>query len=407
MGLLQKVPRRAWSFLNIINRLVPKNGRYIFLYSNLGFRDNVRAVFDHLIEHGYNKKYKIIVSINDWEKYAETNEKNVKYISNTRGLFSFFRSKYCYYCFGKYPVKPSKNQVVFNLWHGMPLKRVGNMVKGHEKTSYNYFTHLLCTSEFFRDIMKKSFNASDKQIFICGQPRTDEMLAPIPAEDEMTAKAELLGYDNRFSKMILWLPTFREDSGTELDILSEVQLAKLDKMLGESGWAMLVKLHPLSSAEPHKCGNYEHISIIGNEELEDALIGFYPLIGMSSCLITDYSSVYFDYMLLDRPIGFAISDIESYGSGRGFVFDDPLTMMPGDIIRNGDEFLRFVSRIIEGKDDFVNYRRKLSAQFNKYCDDKNCQRVLSVIDRTDTETPDPDRQPYGADKTGKRKGSIH
>ncbi len=383
MGLLQKIPRKVWSFLNVFNKLIKKDDKRIFIYSNLGFYDNVRALFDHLIENEYNKKYKIIVSVSDYENYIEDAEENVSYISNVKGLFKFFRSKYCFYCFGKYPVKPSKKQVVFNLWHGMPLKRVGNMVKGHEKTDYNYFTHLLCTSEYFRDIMKKSFNAKDEQIFICGQPRTDEMMTPVAPEDEITTKAALVSYKNRFSKMILWLPTFRENEGSELDILSDEQLSTLDDLCIENNWCLIVKLHPLSKVDPKSYEGFENISFVNNKVLEEMHIGFYSLIAMSSALITDYSSVYFDYMLLDRPIAFTISDMEKYGSDRGFVFDDPLSKMPGDLIENGEDFLKFAQKLFDGKDDYVNLRRKLSAEFNKYCDNKNCERVLSVLKNTD------------------------
>ena len=52
MSILKSAPRKLWSFLNVINSIVPKNDRKIFLYSNLGFRDNVRAVYDYLIENG-------------------------------------------------------------------------------------------------------------------------------------------------------------------------------------------------------------------------------------------------------------------------------------------------------------------------------------------------------------------
>lgn len=378
-NILKKIPRGSWSFLNIINRLIKKDPKRIFLYSNLGFRDNVKAVFDYLIEHGYNKHFKIVVSLNNYEEYVETAEMNVKYVGNTNGLLYFLRSKYCYYCFGKYPIKPSKNQMVFNLWHGMPLKRIGNMVAGQEKTKYNYFTYLLCTSEAYRDIMKKSFNAKDEQIVISGQPRTDEMLSDIPAEDEMTAKAELIGYSSRFSKMILWLPTYREESGSELDIISDEKLSELDKMFEENDWAMLVKLHPLSKFDFTKCNKYEHINFINDDTLKSAYIGFYSLLGMSSCLITDYSSVYYDYLLLDRPIGFVISDMAEYSQSRGFVFSDPLSKMPGELIRTEDELVKFIRKTMEGKDDLKRWRRNISEEFNRYCDNKNCQRVVSFI----------------------------
>ena len=380
MGILQKLPRKTWSFLNIVNRIIRKDPYRIMLYSNMGFRDNVRAVFDYLIENGYNKRYKIVVSLNDYKKYADTPEKNVEYVSPVRGLFKFFRCRYCYYCFGKYPVKPPKNQFVFNLFHGMPLKRIGNMVPGCEKTDYNYFSLVLCTSEYFRDIIKKSFNASDKQIAICGQPRTDDMLSDIEPDDEMNVKAELTGYENRFSKMILWLPTYRDGRGSELDILSEKKLRRLDRILSTHGHTLLVKLHPLSNTDPTAYSQYECIKVVDTETFENTQIGFYSLLAMSAALITDYSSVFFDYVLLDRPIGFVINDIGEYSRDRGFVFEDPLSNMPGELIRDGEEFLGFVRNVIEGVDTLANYRRKLCRRFNAFNDADNCKRVVSVID---------------------------
>ncbi len=387
-SLIRRIPRKAWSFLNVINRLVPKDKNRIFLYSNLGFRDNIKAVFDYLIENGYNNRYKIIVSLNNWENFAETAEENVEYINNTKGLFKFFRSKYCYYCFGKYPVKPAKGQMVFNLWHGMPLKRVGNMVRGQEKVDYNYFTHLLCTSEYFRDIMKQSFNASDDQIFICGQPRTDEMLDDIPIEYEMAAKTALMSYEDRIAKMMLWLPTYREGAESELDILNITDLEKLDRLMDENGWCMIVKLHPLSKFRRNP-GRYRHINFIDDKTLQKEHIGFYSLIGMSDCLITDYSSVYFDYLLLDRPMAFAVSDIYGYTRDRGFTVSDPTTIMPGDMIKNSSDFLAFAEKMMKGKDDFSAWRKRLNKQFNRYADNRNCSRVTGMIPRSASERAVP------------------
>lgn len=68
MSILRNAPRKLWSFLNIINSIIPKNPKKIFIYSNLGFRDNVKAVYDYLIKNGYNEKYRIICSLNDYKK---------------------------------------------------------------------------------------------------------------------------------------------------------------------------------------------------------------------------------------------------------------------------------------------------------------------------------------------------
>ena len=98
------------------------------------FRDNVKAFYDYLIAQKYNEKYKIVVSINDVDNYVQNTPDNVTFVGNKQGISYFMRAKYAFYCFGKYPIKPSKSQVVVNLWHGTPLKKLGNLEKGLEKT---------------------------------------------------------------------------------------------------------------------------------------------------------------------------------------------------------------------------------------------------------------------------------
>lgn len=378
MSFLQKLPRKTWSFLNIINRLIKKDEERIFIYSNIGFRDNVRAIYEYLLENNFTDEYHITVSLNNVKKHKRLNLDNVKFTSNLKGLFSFFRCKYCFYCFGKYPVKPAPGQVVFNLWHGMPLKRVGNMVKGQEKTDYDYFTHILCTSEFFREIMKKSFNCDDEKIVICGQPRTDKMMHDYPPVKGREIKARFLGFDRRKNKVILWLPTFRENGASELDILSKEQFEKLNEICLKKNYAVFIKPHPLSSFKKENFEQYDGIKIITDQLFEYMGIDFYTVIRFSECLITDYSSVYFDYIMLDKPMAFVVSDMDEYNGDRGFVFDDPLEYMPGDIIRNGDDFLDFVQGVIEHKDNFKEKRRELCRTFNHYCDDQNCKRALDI-----------------------------
>ncbi len=376
MKLLKLAPRKIWSFLNIINRAVKKSPDSIFIYSNLGFRDNVRAVYDHLIENGYNKKYRIVCSLNDFEKYRFNAPENVKFVGNLYGLLCFFRSRFCFYCFGKYPVKPAAGQTVINLWHGMPLKRIGNMEYGKEKIDYNYFSFLLCTSDFFRETMKKSFSCSDEQIFICGQPRTDIMLNDSPEYSRSAVMAKLFGSFSRSRHLMVWLPTFRSGRQTETGLMSEEILSSLDDLCKRYNWTVLIKLHPLSPVKAESLPECRFIRAISQEELEKDRLNLYTVLKASDCLVTDYSSVYFDYLLLDRPIGFTVNDMEAYGRERGFVFDDPEEYMPGEEIKSGEDLLYFAESVFSGRDIFAQKRRELCGIFNKFTDGKNCQRIL-------------------------------
>ena len=135
----KNVLRLFFKPLTILNKFTAKDSRLIFFYSNLGFRDNVKAMYDYLIEEKFNMGYKFVVSINDYEDYKDNAPENVTFVNNKEGIKYFMKAKYAFYCFGKYPIKPSKKQTVVNLWHGMPLKKIGNMESGLEKIDYNIF----------------------------------------------------------------------------------------------------------------------------------------------------------------------------------------------------------------------------------------------------------------------------
>lgn len=300
----KNVLRLFFKPLTILNKFTAKDSRLIFFYSNLGFRDNVKAMYDYLIEEKFNMGYKFVVSINDYEDYKDNAPENVTFVNNKEGIKYFMKAKYAFYCFGKYPIKPSKKQTVVNLWHGMPLKKIGNMESGLEKIDYNFFTDIVSTSELFNPILMKSFNCNEKQVIITGQPRNDEMFKENPIMDSAVRR----GAD----KVILWLPTYRnEEKDFPTPVLTERQALELNEMLKLRNAKLIVKIHPLQklSGEMKK---YSYIEFVTQEQLNKSEMTVYSLLRAADALITDYSSVYFDFMMLDRPIGFTVDDIVEY-----------------------------------------------------------------------------------------------
>ena len=77
-------------------------------------------------------------------------------LANVNGLNATFKISFFIYFFGKYPIKPSKSQVVVNLWHGTPLKKLGNLEKGLEKTDYNFFTYVVASSSMRLPFLTKN-----------------------------------------------------------------------------------------------------------------------------------------------------------------------------------------------------------------------------------------------------------
>lgn len=368
--------------LSWLNCLLPKKKNRIFFYSNLGFRDNVKAMFDYLLSVGADREYEIICSLNDYTLY-KTEYPTVHFVSNKMGVFYFLRSRFTFYSFGKYPIKPGKNQIVVNLWHGMPLKRIGNMEEKLKQIDYNFFTYVLATSPFFADIMQKVFSCESEQILLCGQPRNDILFAKVSAQ--RTEELWNLGKDRQKIKgsvfeqahKIVWLPTYREQE--EREVLPTIKMRDLDKLQGlleKTESCLFIKLHPLQKYEPQEM-TYNRIFFYTQADMKE--YDLYEILSTADALITDYSSVYFDYMMLNRPIGFMVGDMTAYEGERGFVFEKPSEYMPGMKIRDYDELACFIKEAAEGEDIYKLQRERVNKVVNVYNDGENAERIWRKV----------------------------
>ena len=127
----------------------------------------------------------------------------------------------------------------------------------------------------------------------------------------------------------------------------------------ECGIFLIIKKHPLQSGWSLNEGAYTNIRYVTEEMLQKSGIQLYELVGLMDGLISDYSSIAVDYMLLDRPLGYVLTDLESYRSTRGFVFEHPEEYMPGEKIYNLEDLKDYFSHIAVGEDPFKEERRRL------------------------------------------------
>ena len=357
--------------LSLLNKIIKKDNKIIFFYSNLGFRDNVKAFYDYLIKNKYNEHYKIIVSVNDYKEYEYQAPENVVFIGNKEGIKAFLKAKYAFYCFGKYPIKPSKRQTVVNLWHGTPLKKIGNLEKGCEKIDYNFFSKVITSSQMYKPIMAQIFGCKESQVEVLGNPRNDEMFVQDIEVDKSVR--------GKYDKMILWLPTYREyDEKFVISTLTEEDLKQLDNELSKRNSRIIIKLHPLQTAQV-KNEKLENICFITQKELGEKNLTVYTLLRNADALITDYSSVYFDYLLLDRPIAFAIGDMEQYAGKRGFIFEEPKEYMPGAMVHSLKDIEDFISDMANGQDDYAQERQRVNNKVNYYKDGGSCERIAKTF----------------------------
>lgn len=363
--------------LSKINQLIPKKNNRVLLYSNMGFRDNVESLYQFMIEQNYNENYEIICSSNDFKSLQ--NIKNVKFVGQFVGIMYFFTSTKIYYCFGRIPITPAKSQTTVQMWHGTSFKGFDKSTQITNSISKQFYTWTFSSSEFFIPIVSVKFAVPKKNIFLCGHPRTDVFYKQEYKEEK---KYSLIG------DYVIWLPTFRKSNvlgyqDSEIDfalpIINDLEeLKSLDMYLETINIKLLIKLHPMQDDFEYNNQLFNKIIIYNDDGFRSEDYNLYEILKYSQALITDYSSVFYDYLLLDRPIGFTEDDMSSYSEKRGFAIDDPDKFRPGFKIRNVEDLKEFLLNISDGQDYFKEDRKEINKIVNKYQDGGNCKRALDL-----------------------------
>jgi CDP-glycerol glycerophosphotransferase (TagB/SpsB family) len=191
-----------------------------------------------------------------------------------------------------------------------------------------------------------------------------------------------------YNKILLWMPTWRGHSRTGINTQSESEfpiinmnnIKRLDQYTREKNVLLMIKPHPIQLNLSILNENFQNIKVIKNKDLDDANMFLYQLFHEVDALLTDYSSVYFDFLLTMKPIGFTIDDFGSYMDKRGFVVDNPLDIMPGEKITTIDELFKFINDVIEGNDKFYEERKRINDLANKYKDGDSTKRIIEFLE---------------------------
>ena len=357
---------------------------YILLESNPDFSDNTKAVFDELIRLKVNEKYKLIWLVDNKKDFKDIKIKNVKFITRKKRNTIRYRlfAKYIIDC-NKYIKKLNKNQFRIHLRHGTDFKDAS-----FYNSNIGSVDVLIQLSDFFINIPSSSSFGIDKSIMIAtGYPRNDWLFR----EDPIFKKQ----FKSRGQKVIVWMPTYRnhktnttsEKARTSIKfkcgmptIESETQLQKLNTFLAKKNIILIFKPHPAEDISTLKSLNLSNIKIISNEDLiKNKYSTIYHLLSISDALITDYSSIYYDYLLLDKPIGLATPDYDEFMKKVGFIFDDLKPNLPGEYFETFNGLIKFLKNVADGKDNFKKERTAKKKLYHAHFDDKSTERVIKIL----------------------------
>lgn len=371
-------------------KLIPVDPKLIIFISfhGRGFSDNPKAIFEAMKEDPAFAGYRFI-----W--FIKNHKKKKIEISGAK-VVEYFSIPYFYYlsrakfwiinC--KMPLYISKkpNQVYLQTWHGTPLKKLAHDIDVAEDTTFyrsgvsyekmvdsydkdvQRYNYMISPNKFCTDVFQTSFRIDKNRLIETGYPRND-FLSNYTEEDVIDVKKKYgIPLDK---KVVLYAPTWRDNSYVAAGYTFELK-ADFHK------WKENLPEDTIVLFKPH----YLIINRFENDRSLDGFLYSIPaaaeiseLYIIADSLVTDYSSVFFDYAILKRPIYFYMYDLEEYAQDlRGFYLDIHQDL-PGKIYRKELDLLHDMAK---GAYDFSKLE-DFNRLFNNKEDGKASKRVLSIL----------------------------
>jgi teichoic acid glycerol-phosphate transferase len=373
-----------WVLYGISGFFPRSERRWVFGDRSNNFSDNTKYLFIYLKENEPEIDAAWITDNSALISYLKSNHFKVYRRYSFRGIFFCLTAKYYFYNHHLDDINfwVSRGSVAVNLWHGTPLKVIEfDIQEGplariyHEKSGmFYYFNHIFNPHMYARpdycvaptkeiaDIFSGAFRMNRDNIILSGYPRND--ILNVPAHDLIR---HVNKYENRelsllieklkdYEKVFIYMPTWR-DCGNSLMEKSLLDLERINDRLVEKNRLLLIKLHPKTVVDVND--KHSNVVIIKNN------VDMYPLLPFTDCLITDYSSIYFDYMDLNKKIVFYCYDLKDYTDNNRRLYFDYNEVTPGEKIYDMEDLLRVMGEdtVIEGNEDmhimgkFVNEAR--------------------------------------------------
>ena len=272
----------------------------------------------------------------------------------------------------------SGGATVVNLWHGIPLKTIAWDAEFPYRSLLFRLAHrylarqvdlLTIPGEAAIKPFRTGLRVPPERMVATGYPRTDALFDRVPGEEMGLAtdayrSVERLAGDH---PVVCYLPTYRGDDGDP--VAKHLDLGRLASVLETHDAYLFVKTHPF---EPFEIpGDHDRVRQL------PADTDVYPFLRLADALVTDYSSVYFDYLVADDPIVFYPYDRDRYRASRGFYFDYE-TVTPGPVATDFDELLSALDATLE-RDDYASEREAVRERFLAYPEPGRSAAVYRAI----------------------------
>ena len=368
------VPRRQnlWVFGSWGGERFADNSAEFFRYCRDG-RDDIESVW---ISHRF-----------DIVRELQSRGYRAYWWWSPRGMLKCLRARvHLFDCFAKDTnFWLSRGATLINLWSGVPLKSFERDIDNPDNRYYRLFhgsaIERLClsilmpwhvvkpdliitTSQETREIVARAFDVPQRRVVTTGLPRNDALLTSATAPELPDAAAAAISAGKA---VFVYLPTFR-DSGSSF---ASVDWSQVDKALEKNNACLLIKLHPVDTTTVVPDGHNIHVL----ERKSD----IYRLLQHSSALISDYSSIIWDYLLLRRPIVFFAPDLDEFSRSSRALNFDLKELDIGTVCHDVAQLVDAIDSLCRGQDPSASGRQALVERIHEHTDASSSARVMAAI----------------------------
>lgn len=354
------------------------------LESHNDFDMNAGRIYQCILDNGLNYRYRIFWLV----KHRHPELKNeLPYNVFVFPLYGISLKRSYINCSAKYlfyddvPIEKSRNgQICTYLGHATRAMKNCRGLVGQP----SYVDYVISSSEENNPLMADIYECDIGKMRVTGMPVTDLLFRQW---DELKKLCIDFEFDK---KVVVWMPTFRKSvndkfrndakytTSTGLPLFEDAKAYELlDEYLKIVKVHLLIKFHPSQDMNTVTVKNTDNITLLSADKIHQMGIDTYKLLTQTNALISDYSSIAFDYLLLDKPIAYVLNDYEEYK--LGFAVDNPFDYMPGNYIYTIDDFYSFLRSVADGQDVYKVKRNQLKDKIHFYQDGKSSERVLKLV----------------------------
>ena len=382
---------RVWRGIYfLLDTLWPKDRDLVIFSQERRYWENSRYFFYYLVHDPAWKGRCVWLSGSEETRRRVSTENGADHVVPTysmRGLFLSLRAGTAVISHGLNELGPYQNiswrKRVLHLGHGIAIKQVGLLnrdLSAAGRALYRLerarFSRMVVSSHLNRWLTMGCHGVPHEHAVITGLPRNDALLGASHAPPNHGRKALRERIRNR--KAILYAPTWREIGDVRWFPFDDFNMDELEVLLTELDAVLLLRPHQ------YDLGFREQIlPLVSRTTTMDVLTGevcpdIQEALPSVDLLITDYSSIYLDYLLLDRPMLFLPYDLQEYDRVRGMAYDYDL-ITPGPKPLEFASFLTHLRRALTGEDAHGDARGVVRRMFHTYPDAGSCKRVAESL----------------------------